>query len=295
MNAATSTSSHANCRKECGGCQSAATEMSGDWLHIRIHGDASLPTLIYLPGLHGDWTLVSSFRAAMAGKVRFVEFVYPCTTTWSLDDYATAVEGTLEANGISSGWLLGESFGSQIAWQLIGRSAWPTNCAGGSVPRYAGLILAGGFVKHPFPCGVRGMQRLTATASGQTMRGCFRWYARYAKFRHRSAPETLASIDEFVANRLRPGDRAAAVHRLELIKTNDLRPVARQAALPVYYLAGLIDPLVPWCYERWWLRCHCPGYRQGRTLWRADHNVLGTAPAAAAAWITSWIRSSRKK
>ena len=42
-----------------------------DDLKMRVHGDASLPTLIYLPGLHGDWTLVSSFRAAIAGRVRF--------------------------------------------------------------------------------------------------------------------------------------------------------------------------------------------------------------------------------
>ena len=59
-----------------------------DALQMRVHGDASLPTLVYLPGLHGDWTLVSSFRAAIAGRVRFVEFTYPLTTTWSLDDYA---------------------------------------------------------------------------------------------------------------------------------------------------------------------------------------------------------------
>ena len=35
-------------------------------LQTRIHGDASLPPLVYLPGLHGDWTLVTSFRLAMA-------------------------------------------------------------------------------------------------------------------------------------------------------------------------------------------------------------------------------------
>src|SRR5512143_2946717 len=91
-------------------------------LQVRIHGDTSLPTLIYLPGLHGDWTLVSSFRAAVAGSVRFVEFSYPRTVTWSLDDYARALEAELLARGIGHGWLLGESFGSQPAWQLVARS-----------------------------------------------------------------------------------------------------------------------------------------------------------------------------
>ena len=57
-------------------------------LEMRTYGDASLPTLIYLPGLHGDWTLVGSFRHALGGRVRFVEFTYPRTLTWSLEDYA---------------------------------------------------------------------------------------------------------------------------------------------------------------------------------------------------------------
>src|SRR5438132_2381459 len=92
-----------------------------DLLQIRVHGDALLPTLVYLPGMHGDWTLVSSLRAAMAGRVRFVEFAYPRTVTWSLDDYAEAIEEALLANGIERGWLLGESFGSQPAWAIIAR------------------------------------------------------------------------------------------------------------------------------------------------------------------------------
>src|SRR3989454_8807092 len=90
-------------------------------LKMRVHGDALLPTLVYLPGMHGDWTLVSSFRAAIAGRVRFVEFAYPRTVTWSLDDYAAAIEEALLANGIERGWLLGESFGSQPAWAIIQR------------------------------------------------------------------------------------------------------------------------------------------------------------------------------
>src|SRR5690349_8918968 len=91
-------------------------------LQIRIHGDASLPTLIYLPGLHGDWTLVTSFRSAIAESVRFVEFTYPRTLTWSLNEYATAVQAELLANDIHRGWLLGESFSSQVAWEMIGNT-----------------------------------------------------------------------------------------------------------------------------------------------------------------------------
>src|SRR5947209_4789033 len=98
-------------------------------LQIRIHGDAPLPTLVYLPGLHGDWTLVSSFRAAVAGRVRFVEFTYPRTLTWSLDDYAAAVEVALLNHGVQQGWLLAESFSSQVPWPQV-RLWLRRNCPG---------------------------------------------------------------------------------------------------------------------------------------------------------------------
>src|SRR5207244_1916801 len=172
-----------------------------DELQLRVHGDALLPTLVYLPGIHGDWTLVSSFRAAMAGRVRFVEFTYPRTLTWSLNDYAGAIEAALLANGIERGWLLGESFGSQPAWAILAREPGSTRAQSeeygglGSSPsrrrfRVEGLILAGGFVRHPVNWAVR----MTGRVSSATPLWCVKLfcvaYARYARFRHKRAPET---------------------------------------------------------------------------------------------------------
>ncbi len=350
-----------------------------DKLKMRIHGDSSLPTLIYLPGMHGDWTLVSSFRAAMTGRVRFVEFTYPRTTNWPLDDYGRAIEEQLLANGIGHGWLLGESFGSQPAWQIVkrflersgegnesnsagnlstncplsaslspagsggeggrrpgeGERSWSqckreggrrlsvnrspspppqlpftrgtvqpaplpsreraeagsfgNNRAAGPVFQPLGLVLAGGFVRHPVIWAVRLAKRVSGAIPLRLVKLLCVGYARYARFRHRRAPETYASIGEFVANRTVEADRNAIVHRYTLIADNDLRPVARAARLPVYYLAGLVDPLVPWYYVRWWLRRNCPAYCGGKTVWRADHNVLGTAPRASAELIFQWM------
>src|SRR5437867_13246174 len=48
-------------------------------LQIRIHGESAHPTLIYLPGLHGDWTLISSFREAIRNLVRLVDITYTST------------------------------------------------------------------------------------------------------------------------------------------------------------------------------------------------------------------------
>ena len=171
-------------------------------LEIRIHGDASLPTLIYLPGLHGDWTLVSSFRAAVQGKVRFVEFAYPCRTDWTLDDYAQAVVEKLAAHGITSGWVLAESFGSQVAWKILER-------ADGRFQPF-GLILAGGFVRHPIPWGVHLFRLAQRNIPWPCYRLMLRFYARYARLRHRHAPETFASIAEFVSRRTREDNLAIA-------------------------------------------------------------------------------------
>jgi pimeloyl-ACP methyl ester carboxylesterase len=97
--------------------------------------------VIYLPGLHGDWTLVSSFRVALGNRVRFIEFTYPRTRTWSLDDHARAVLDKLAAHGVRDGWIVAESFSSVVAWAVLERAA----ASGFGVK---GVILSGGFVRY---------------------------------------------------------------------------------------------------------------------------------------------------
>ena len=83
-------------------------------LEIRIHGGTDLPTLVYLPGTHGDWTLMRAFRSALEGKVRFVEFAYPVPTTWSLREYASAVALALRNN-------LAGLIDPVVPWPLVNR------------------------------------------------------------------------------------------------------------------------------------------------------------------------------
>jgi pimeloyl-ACP methyl ester carboxylesterase len=275
-------------------------------LQIRIHGEASLPTLIYLPGLHGDWTLVGGFLQALDGRVRFVEITYPRTLVWSLDDYAAAIETALSENGISSGWLLGESFGSQPLWALVGRAS--SRAAGGTSNRshesgssgasphqaakkyfqIEGVILAGGFVKHP----MRWTMWLAERMTGRMSNALFIWiifsYAKIAKFRYRHSPGTLARIDEFVVRRT-DLDRRAAQHRLHLIAGFDPRSIVRETKLPVFGLSGILDPIVPWPFVRRWLKRNCPALRDYKIIKSADHNVLGTAPKRAARQVLEWM------
>lgn len=267
-----------------------------------------MPTLIYLPGIHGDWTLVSSFRERMKSHVRFVEFTYPRTLEWSLEDYATAVLEQLAANEIYEGIVLGESFGSQVAWAMLAegrdscRPADPSHTAEGqwsaqgdrsvALPfRAMALILAGGFVRYPFMPLVDLSRWVWQLTPSPVVRAFFKGYAIVARWRHRHAPETAAAIKEFVARRT-PLDLAAMGHRLKLIRENDPTSTACQVAIPVGQLAGFWDPIVWQPAVRSWLRRFCPGYRETRVIPTADHNILGTAPDAAAKVVAEWINLS---
>ena len=80
--------------------------LSATEFRVRIYGDGNAPTLIYLPGIHGDGTLITGFRHALNGAVRFVEVDYPRTTTLSIAGYACGIEEALKAAGVGNGWLL---------------------------------------------------------------------------------------------------------------------------------------------------------------------------------------------
>ena len=250
---------------------------------LRIHGPADRPTLIYLPGLHGDWTLIGGFRRALGSRVRFVEVTYPRTLSWTLDDYAAAIELALKRRGIGQGWLLGESFGSQVVWPLVQRSRLAVE----------GVILAGGFVRHPTPRTAGLLGQVTAGMPFWLVRLSIGPYARILRWRYRRSPEVLQNLDEFLARRT-DLDRQAAVHRLRLVSQNDPSPVAATDGPPVFALTGLWDPIVPWVGVRRWLSKHCPALREYRVVWRADHQVLGTTPETAARIITGWITSARQ-
>jgi pimeloyl-ACP methyl ester carboxylesterase len=252
-------------------------------LEMRVHGDASAPALVYLPGLHGDWTLIGRFRKALGNRVRFVEVTYPRTLDWSLEDYAAGVESALAERGISRGWLLGESFSSAVVWPLVKRKRF----------QIEGVVLAGGFVRHPMMWGVRSAEWLCGAISLTALVRILFGYARLARWRHRNSPEMLEGLQEFIARRTKL-DQEAAKHRLHLLAQNDPTAIAREAELPIYGLTGLIDPIVPWIFVRSWLRKNCRALRDYKVITYSDHNVLGMAAEAAAEQVLKWMRASEQ-
>ena len=83
-----------------------------------------------------------------------------------------------------------------------------------------------------------------------------------------------------------PGDREAICYRYQLIQQSDGRALAATLKIPVYQLCGFFDPIVPW----WAVPKSL--FRDWKLIWRADHNVLGTAPRQAAERIIAWMGCS---
>jgi pimeloyl-ACP methyl ester carboxylesterase len=254
-------------------------------LQIRIHGDPGLPVLIYFPGLHGDWTLAASFRKQVEGKVRFVELTYPRTIVWTLSDYAREILKILELNRINSGWLLGESFGSQVVWAVIDHLAMYADETQFSP---LGIILAGGFITHPRKRAVRLAWHIVAKTPKRLLKQLSWIYRLYARLRYKNAPESLAAVSEFLARRNEP-DRQAILHRLRLIEHADFRCLAEAVVVPVFYLTGFVDPIVPWASVGPQLKRHCPSLKSRGMIWHADHAVLGSAPEESARLVVQWM------
>lgn len=241
---------------------------------VRVHEGAG-PVLVYLPGLHGDWGLIGAFRRALGPKVRFVEFSYSKERI-ALADLARSVHEALEREGLRSGWLLGQSFGSQVAWGLLERG-FPAD----------GVILAGGFVRHPWPWGASLFRAILSAPAG-LIRPSYSAYTAVCNALARRSPEEAEELMAF-ARRRGAEDWRAASWRLGLIAGSDPRAIARRTAIPVHYLGGGVDPLVPWPSVTKWLRRECPGYK-GETIFpAADHNVLGSAPRESAERVLAWL------
>jgi pimeloyl-ACP methyl ester carboxylesterase len=244
---------------------------------IRVH-DGAGPTVIYLPGLHGDWGLIGAFRRALGPRVRFVEFAYSKDDV-SMERLSELVHAELTARGITSGWLLGQSFGSQVGWALITRG-FPAD----------GVVLAGGFVKHPWPWGARLFRALLSGVPAGVINPAYRGYTVLCNALARRGPEEAEELLAFARGR-GGKDWKATGSRLTLIADGDPRPAARATRAPVHYLGGMIDPLVPWPLVTRWLRRECPGYKGEVILPYADHNVLGSSPRESAALVLSWIKA----
>lgn len=242
---------------------------------VQIQGTPDLPTLVYLPGMHGHWSFAHALRKKLEGKVRLVELAYPSVITWTVQDYARSVQQALAGAGVTRAWLLAESFGSQIAWEL-------------SVPKdgfvWDGLILDGGFIRHPLPWGARFLAWALRRAPKTT--GGFLGLVAVPFMRKIMKDVPMEDRKRFPFNNR---NRASMIARLYLIATHDPRPLARRTSIPVYAIAGFWDILVPFPLVFRWLRKNCLALSDSRILWSADHATIMSSPEPTANLVQKWM------
>ncbi|MGB9602610.1 MAG: alpha/beta fold hydrolase, partial [Limisphaerales bacterium] len=165
---------------------------------IYINDPDKFPILVYLPGIHGDASLVGEFKKHIAGKVRFIEIEYPKNPDWEIQDYASAIESALLQCGVDECYLLAESFGSQVAWGLMSKHrAFKVN----------GIILAGGFVRHPFIPGVKIVKTLTGILSLRMIELWLKFYVWICKLFFRKERRDKKILKDFTRNRINDADR----------------------------------------------------------------------------------------
>lgn len=250
-------------------------------MQCRVHGDAAGPVLVYLPGLHGDWTLIGGLRAQLGERVRFIEFAYPRRPDLPLEDYALAISERLDSLGNDRCHLLAESFGSQVAWSMLRHA--------GAAGRIQSLILAGGFVRHPLARGTSGIATTAARFPSSVLLLLMKMGMPVARLFYEKRPALADDFRAFAEARAVPGDREAISSRLRMIAAGDPSETARAARLPVYHLTGFWDPVVPWQPVRRWLLKNCPGYRASHVIASADHAVLVSRPTRSTTKILTWI------
>lgn len=259
-------------------------------LLIQLQGEAAAPALVYLPGLHGDWHYNAGLRKALGGRLRLVEFGYPRNPAWKLADYVEHLEAALLEHEVRQGWLLGESFGSQVAWGLLARAE--RQKAAGQ-PHFAprGLVLAGGFVRYPLLWGVRLVRGTHQSLPMSAVAALLRAYLRLLRWRHRQAPQVQKSLEQHQDYQTQELARQAILSRYDIILAHDHRPLAQRTHWPVFYLTGFWDLIVPWFLVQPWLRRNCPGYRGWKVVWNSEHNVLGFQPETSARQILAWMKA----
>lgn len=244
----------------------------------QVSGLESHPPVVYLPGVHGDWTPLERARSLLNRAHRLIEVAYPRVSHWTLSDFSHGLEHLLDQLGIHSAHLVGESFGSLVAWQF-----------GLTHPgRVRSLVLVGGFSQPP-RFGVAGIAsaalKVTPTAALET--GIDLYVARKTKRGERRSHDAGGP---YPATRTDRG-RLATANRMAIIQRADFRSHLGSVEFPVRYLGGTRDIVVPVRREVATLSRRLPaGCRfQSELVAGAPHPILASHPHPTTDQITRWI------
>ena len=208
-------------------------------------GDRQATPVLYLPGVHGDWTPQLAARPLLSREFRFIETAYPRIETWSIEDFARALKRLLDDLGIESAHIVGESFGSLVMWQF-----------GLANPeRVRSFTLVGGFCRPPrFRVAAAASAALKSMPTSVLESIIDRYVARRSAL---GEERESFDIGAYPAARTLQGRRATA-NRMSIIQASDFTVRLKEIESPVRYLGGANDIVVPVRREIATLLAHLP-------------------------------------
>lgn len=213
-----------------------------------VHQESGAPLatpILFLPGVHGDWTPQLAARPLLNREFRFIETAYPRIATWSMDDFARALKQLLDDLGIESAHIVAESFGSLILWQF--GLTHPKRVRSGT--------LLGGFSRPPRFRGAAAASVALRAMPTSLLESIIDIYV--ARRTALGEKRDCFEMGAYPAARTRQG-RYATANRLVMIQTSDFRNRLREVEFPVRYLGGARDIVVPVRREIATLRAQLP-------------------------------------
>ena len=241
-------------------------------------GNQDAPPIVYLPGVHGDWTPQVAARPLIGRDYHFVETAYPRIETWSIDDYGRALNNLLDELGIEAAHVVGESFGSLVGWQF-----------GIANPgRVRSFTLVGGFAQPPrFRIAAAAAAALT-TLPTALLESSIDFYvsgkSALGEFRE------MFELGAYPATRTEQGRRATA-NRMRIIQASDFSDQLAQVEFPVRYLGGAKDIVVPVRREIATLEAKLPPHCdfQSELLRGTPHAMIASHPEQTVDRISRWV------
>lgn len=246
-------------------------------------GDRTAPPVVYLPGVHGDWTPQGQARLILSREFHFVETAYPRIHDWSIENFARALNDLLDHLGIKSAHVVAESFGSLVGWQFgIANSE-----------RLRSLTLVGGFSRAPRFGVAAAASAAVKLIPPLIMETAIDSYVagKSAIGEKRETFETGA----YPASRTKRGQQAVS-NRMRIIQGADFRPHLESIGFPVRYIGGARDIIVPVRREIATLVATLPDHCEfeSELVPRAPHALIASHPKHTAEWIASGVRKAEK-
>ena len=246
----------------------------------QISGPEDAPAMVYLPGVHGDWTANESARTHLSRETRLIEVAYPRNAAWTLADFSNALRRLLDRLNLTSVHVAGESFGSLVAWET----------AFGHPELIKSLLLVGGFAQPP--------AYRVATSAKWALRGMPTFvletgidiYVYYKDLKGERRLGRRSGVSPYPAVRTRKGKLATA-SRMGIIERTDVRERLHRLQQPVRYIGGDSDSVIGVHRELSTLRQHLPPHCEFKSelIQDAPHAIIASHPEHTARTLTRWI------